>query len=63
MKSFETIAGWLLVLGGISIGLEGVVNYDLLGSILGSGSTVKTIVDIAIGVSAVMMGYKMVGKR
>ena len=59
MKNFETIAGWLLVLGGVSLGLEGLINYELLDSVLGMDSTVERIFDIAIGVAAVMMAYKM----
>lgn len=63
LKKFETLAGWLLVLGGITLGLQGLIDFDLLGSLLGMGSVLERVVDIAIGVSALMMGYKMVGVK
>lgn len=63
LKRFETIAGWLLVLGGVTMGLQGLMNFDLLGTLLGSGSTIENVVEIAVGVAAVMMAYKMVGMK
>ncbi|MBI2032851.1 MAG: DUF378 domain-containing protein [Candidatus Levybacteria bacterium] len=63
MKSFETLAGWLLVLGGVSLGLDGLMSYPLLDSVLGMDSTVERVVNIAIGVAAVMMAYKMLGMK
>lgn len=63
MKRFETIAGWLLVLGGVTMGLQGLMNFNLLGALLGSGSTIENVVKIAVGVAAVMMAYKMVGMK
>lgn len=65
LKQFETAAGWLLVLGGVALGLEGLMNYDLLASLLGFGSTIGRVLDIAIGVAAVLMAYKMLkmGKK
>lgn len=59
MKNFETLSGWLLVLGGVILGLQGLVNYSLMVAMFGYGTTVERIVYIAVGVSAVMMGYKM----
>lgn len=63
LKKFETLAGWLLVLGGITLGLVGLVNFNLLNSLLGINSTIERVVEIAIGVSAVMMAYKMIGVK
>lgn len=63
MKKFETLAGWLLVLGGLNMGLEAVMNFNLLGTLLGNGSTIENVVQIAVGVAAVMMAYKMVGMK
>ena len=56
------IAGWLLILGGLVLGLQGLLDYDLLGSVLGSGMLAK-LVDIAIGASAVWMLYSMMSKK
>lgn len=63
LKKFETLAGWLLVVGGVTLGLEGLVNYNLLNALLGASSTITRVVEIAIGVSAVMMAYKMIGVK
>lgn len=62
MKGLEMVAGWLLVLGGVNMGLVGLLNYDLLASVLGTDMLLK-VVDIAVGASAVLMAYKMVGAK
>lgn len=63
MKRFESLAGWLLVLGGITLGLDGLLNYALLDSVLGVGSAAVRILNIAIGVAAIMMAYKMANDK
>ena len=65
LKQFEKVAGWLLVLGGVTLGLNGLMSYDLLDALLGRGSTLGRVVEIAIGVAAVLMAYKMLnmGKK
>lgn len=63
MKGVTTLAGWLLVLGGLSIGLEALLNYDLLGSVLAAGSVVSQLVGLAIGASALYVAYNTVSKK
>lgn len=62
MKGLPMLAGWLLVLGGINLGLTGLLNYDLLGSVLGMGMISK-VVNILVGLSAVYMAYNMLGAK
>lgn len=52
------IAGWLLVLGGINLGLDALLNLNLLGTVLGTG-TIAQVVNVVIGASAVYMAYNM----
>lgn len=63
MKTVEMVAGWLLVLAGLSLGLNAVASFDLLGTVFADPGLLN-IVHILVGVSAVWMGYKMVeGKK
>jgi uncharacterized membrane protein YuzA (DUF378 family) len=63
MKELGTLAGWLLVLGGISLGLDGLMRWELLDSVLGDGSMLDRLVDIAIGASALYMAMNMLGMK
>lgn len=56
--------GWLLILGGLVMGVEGLAGMNLLDTMLGPGSVLVRLVQLAVGVSAVMMAYKMsTGKK
>lgn len=64
IKNLESVAGWLLVLGGLVLGLEALMDYNLLDSLLGSGSLLTRVLNLAIGASAVWMAYGMLnGKK
>lgn len=58
MRGLPMIAGWLLVLGGINLGLDALLNLNLLGTVLGTG-TIAQVVNVVIGASAVYMAYNM----
>lgn len=58
MKTIEMLAGWILVFGGISVGLN-ALGVDLLGTLFDAGSGLLQVVNILIGASALWMGYKM----
>ena len=62
-KGIPMLAGWLVILGGISIGLQGLFGYALFDSILGMGTVVEKIVQILIGASALYLAYEMVAKK
>ena len=59
MKGLPMIAGWLLVLGGINIGLEGLLDYELFDSILGADMLLERALDLLVGASALYMAYNM----
>ncbi|HVZ58807.1 MAG TPA: DUF378 domain-containing protein [Patescibacteria group bacterium] len=62
MKSLYMVATWLLVVGGLLWGYEGLTHTDLLMSVLGMG--LADIVEVLVGLSAVWVGYNMLtGKK
>ncbi|EKD91367.1 MAG: hypothetical protein ACD_30C00017G0005 [uncultured bacterium] len=63
LKGYGPVVGWLLALGGIQLGLMGLVGFDLLGSILGSGSVLERAVLVAVGVAAVVKVMRLVGGK
>lgn len=63
MKTVETVAEWLVVVGGVSIGLDALAGFNLLGTIFGSGSELARVINILIGVSGIWVGYKMLGGK
>lgn len=65
MKSLDVLAAILLVVGGLNWGLVGVLNFDLVATIFGSGSFLANIVYTLVGVSAVYQGlsWKAIQRR
>lgn len=61
MKGYGSLVGWLLVLGGLQLGLMGLVNFDLTGTLLGSGSMLERVVLVLVGVAAVVKLMRLVG--
>jgi len=61
MKEYEKYFVWILVLGGLLLGYQGIAHQDFLVSVL--GSSIGTAVDIIIGVAALVVGYSMVSKK
>lgn len=49
--NLDTIAMFLLVIGGLNAGIDAVFNYDALGMIMNSG--VSTVFYALVGLSAV----------
>ena len=50
---FEWIALVLLVIGGLNWGLVGALDFDLVATVFGAGSSIGKVVYILVGVSAV----------
>lgn len=48
------IAGLLVVIGAVNWGLVGALNYNLVSSLLGAGSTGEKIVYILVGVAGIL---------
>lgn len=62
MKTLQTVAFVLLVVGGLNWGLVGLFSYDLVSSVLGEGSALTQLVFVLVGVSAVWVGLTQSGK-
>lgn len=59
----KQIVGWVVVVGAINWGLVGLLNMNLVESILGSGSMLTKIVYIVVGVAGAYKAYMMVGGK
>jgi uncharacterized membrane protein YuzA (DUF378 family) len=52
MRTLNTIALVLTIIGGLNWGLVGLADLDLVAAIFGAGSTLARLVYIAVGISA-----------
>ena len=57
MKHLSMIADWLVILGGISLGMMGAFGMDVFSWIPGP-EMVRTVLYVLIGVSALYMAYR-----
>ena len=62
MKNINLIALILVVVGGLNWGLVGLLNLNLVTTILGEGS-LATLVYVLIGLSAVYVGMTALPKE
>jgi uncharacterized membrane protein YuzA (DUF378 family) len=63
MNMVKTIAMWLLVVGGLAWGFEGLADRDVFEMIAGKNHLVEVVIDLLIGLSALVVGYDMIAKR
>ena len=66
MKTFDTLAAILLVVGGLNWGLVGIFGFDLVAGIFGGSSTLMArIVYTLVGAAAVYqgLGWKAIQRR
>ena len=64
MKEYKPILIWILIIGGLLWGYEGVTQTNLLASVV--GMQVASIVEIIVGIVALLLAYiklTMKGKR
>ena len=64
MKEYKPVFVWVLIVGGLLWGYEGVTGTNLLSSVL--GSSVANVVEIVVGVVALLLAYiklTMKGKK
>ena len=61
MKALHMVAFVLLVVGGLNWGLWAAFNFNLVDTVLGSGSMLAKWVYILVGVSAVWIGVTHMG--
>jgi uncharacterized membrane protein YuzA (DUF378 family) len=59
----KTVSKWLVVLGAIEVGLMGVMNFDLIGSLLGSWPMLVKVVYILVGIAGLWGAYAMLTKK
>lgn len=61
----KQLVGWVLVVGALNWGLVGLLNLNLVESLLGSGSFLTKVVYIVVGLAGGYKGYMMVsdGKK
>jgi len=52
MKTLDIIAAVLLVVGGLNWGLVGLLNFDLVATLLGDGSLLAKAVYTLVGLAA-----------
>jgi uncharacterized membrane protein YuzA (DUF378 family) len=59
MKTLDILMAALLIVGGLNWGLVGLLNFDLVATILGSMTMLSRIIYAVVGVSAVYMAVMM----
>ncbi len=55
MKEYKPVMIWVLIVGGLLWGYEGLMGTNLLVSVL--GASVASIVEIIVGVVALVVAY------
>ncbi len=65
MKTLDVIVAVLLIVGGLNWGLVGLLNFDLVATLLGDGTILAKIVYTLVGISAVYQaaGFKAIQRR
>ncbi len=63
--STKQLVGWVLVVGAVNWGLVGLLNLNLVESVLGAGSMLTKVVYILVGLVGVYKAYWMLtgGKK
>ena len=54
MRTLDTIALILLIIGGLNWGLVGAFQFDLVATLFGEGSALSRLVYVLVGLSAVI---------
>lgn len=60
MKALDLLSLLLVIVGGLNWGLVGLLNFDLVATIFGAGSTLSRIVYVLVGASAVWQALALV---
>lgn len=55
MKEYKPVLVWVLIVGGLLWGYQGVTGTNLLTSVL--GVSVASIVEIVVGIAALLLAY------
>lgn len=62
MKYLGLIATLLVVVGGLNWGLVGLLNLNLVESLLGAGTALTKTVYVVVGLSALYVGWQALSK-
>jgi len=57
--STKMLVGWILVIGAVNWGLVGLLNWNIVESLLGAGSMLTKVVYIVVGLAGVYKAYMM----
>ena len=63
MKALDMLSLLLVIVGGLNWGLVGLLNFDLVATIFGAGSTLSRIVYVLVGASAVWQALALVRSK
>lgn len=63
MSSLDTLAMILVVVGAVNWGLVGLLNLNLVSTLLGSGSLLEKLVYVLVGVGGVLVLWKWYGMK
>ena len=59
--NIKPVVGWILVIGALNWGLVGLLNMNLVESVLGTGMLTK-VVYMVVGAAGLYKGYMLVNK-
>jgi uncharacterized membrane protein YuzA (DUF378 family) len=63
MSTVKTITMWLLIIGGLAWGVEGLTDRDVFEMIAGKNNPIEIAIDLLIGLSALLIGYDTITKK
>lgn len=63
MKTWEKVAGWLVVIGALNWGLVGLFNFDLVAELFGAMSSLSRLVYVLVGLAGLYMAAGMTAKK
>lgn len=59
----KQLVGWILVIGALNWGLVGLLNLNVVETLLGAGSLLTKVVYIVVGLAGLYKAYVMVGGK
>lgn len=60
--NMKKVVGWLLVIGAVNMGAQGLLNWNFIDSMLGgAGAPLDRAVYVVIGLAGLYKGYMMLG--
>lgn len=63
MKAVKMVSIWLLIIGGLAWGFEGLTDKDVFEMIAGKYGMLENVIDVLIGLSALFVGYKVITSK